>query len=387
MVWPRTSLWDPSRWDAAESTVCVCGGGHLAHVFATSLGACADLQVRVLTRRPAEWSRELEIHYLDKYLLRGRIETATDDPALAVAGADIVFVTTPASIFKEILCRIRPCVESDAWVGAIPGTGGFDWVARETLGPRTRVFGFQRAPYVCRTLRYGHSVALTGIRPKVRMAALPPGEAPGLAARLAKYLNLPIEVTPHFLPVTLSPGNPLFHPARVFALFGDWDGRTIHEVCPLFYEEWDAAATDYYLRLDRELQAVCQALPVDMSAVRPVLAHYDARTPVELTRRIQGLTALRGILAPMHPVDDGFVPDLEHRFVTEDILHCLAVQRAVARLTGVRTPTMDEIIAWAESHVPSASDRPGPALPEFYGITDVAALVRHSGVGDPPPSE
>ncbi len=354
----------------------------MAHVLATALGACPELLVRILTRRPSEWSRELEIHYRQEYLLRGAIETATDDPAVALAGAEIVFITTPANIFKEILGRIQPHVESGAWVGALPGTGGFDWIARETLGPGTRVFGFQRAPYVCRTIRYGKSVALSGIRPKVRMAALPPGEAPGLARRLSAYLNLPIEITPHFLPITLSPGNPLFHSARLFALFRDWDGRTTLRTCPLFYEEWDAAATDCYLSLDRELQAVAKALPVDMSAVRPVLAHYQAATPIELTQRIQGIEALRGILAPMRPVDDGFVPDFEHRFVTEDILHGLAVQRAVARLAGVPTPTMDEIIAWAKSHISTDPNRPEPALPEHYGIHDVATLVDRSGACD-----
>src|SRR3712207_26784 len=61
--------------------------------------------------------------------------------------------------------------------------------SRHLLDDTTRIFGLQRAPYVCRTLSYGEVVHLSGIRSVVHLAALPGSLVTDAADRKSTRLN------------------------------------------------------------------------------------------------------------------------------------------------------------------------------------------------------
>jgi hypothetical protein len=79
-----------------------------------------------------------------------------------------------------------------------------------------------------------------------------------------------------------------------------------------------------------------------------------------------------------------FVPNFEYRYLTEDVPYGLVVTRAIADLVGVETPTIDEVIDWAQDVLhrsylvegelrgADASDLP---IPQNYGITEVHDLI------------
>ena len=151
--------------------VAVCGGGSLAHAVVAVVGARDDVQVRVLTRQPQRWSREVRGIYLDVAEVRGRVAVASSDPQRVVAGADVVLLCVPACARERVLTDIAPFVDTRAWIGCFPGFGGFDWQARGILGPQARIFGLQRVPYVRKTISYGEAVWISGIRPRLVLGA------------------------------------------------------------------------------------------------------------------------------------------------------------------------------------------------------------------------
>src|SRR6266481_983765 len=119
--------------------VCICGGGHVAHALAAVMGANPDVSVRIATRRPEAWSTEL--HGVHRGLvIIGRPELVTADLAVAIDGADLVFIAAPAFAHRSIMAGIKDFVAPRTWVGALPAPGFFDWAAASEL-PGSRIFG------------------------------------------------------------------------------------------------------------------------------------------------------------------------------------------------------------------------------------------------------
>ena len=43
-----------------------------------------------------------------------------------------------------------------------------------------------------------------------------------------------------------------------------------------------------------------------------------------------------------------FIPNFQYRYLTEDVPYGLVVTRALGELINVKTPTIDEVISWAQ---------------------------------------
>ena len=364
--------------------VAVCGGGSLAHAVVAVVGARDDVQVRVLTRQPQRWSREVRGIYLDIAEVRGRVAVASSDPQRVVAGADVVLLCVPAWARERVLTDIAPFVDARAWIGCFPGFGGFDWQARGILGPQARIFGLQRVPYVRKTISYGEAVWISGIRPRLVLGALPAADAPDVARLIENLMAIPTDPLPHYLPVTLSASNPIFHPARIHAAFAHLtDGATLQDRT-LFYEEWDDAASETYLALDDELQSICRAIPADMSAAQPIRAHYGVDDAAALTHRIRSLRPLRDRYLPLLDTGSGYVPDTHSYYFTEDIPFGLLVIKVVGQIAGIATPRTDAVLGWAQRAMgqeyvvdggATGRDAEGLPLPARYGISNLRQLV------------
>lgn len=366
--------------------VAVCGGGSLAHVIAAVAGANPDFEVRVLTRRPAEWSETLRVLFEDVEL-RGRIAVASSDPADVIPGAHVVGLAVPSVARPEVLARIAPYVEPGQWVGSFPGFGGFDWLARSILGPGPRLFGTQRVPFVCRKLEYGHVVEVTGVRPQTFVAALPATAVTEIADLLHDLLGVAIVPMGNYLCVSLSLSNPVFHPSRIYSYFRDWHPGVTYPTPELFYEDWDERATEAFARLDAEVQAICRALPLDMAYVKPIVQHYEVPSLAALSAKIRGIRALRGRPLPLRRNGHGYVPDLSAYYFTEDIPYGAVVLRAIAEVTGVETPFLSEVVEWGgrilgldlmrEGRIagPDAAHLP---LPRHFGIDTIDELARRA---------
>lgn len=364
----------------------VCGGGSLAHVVAGIAGANADVEVRVLTRRPDAWSHSLRVCHGDMEVA-GRVAVVSSNPGDVIPGADVVAMAVPSCARAEVLRGIAPFVEERQWVGSLPGFGGFDWLARSILGSAPRLFGTQRVPFVCKKIHYGHSVLVTGIRPQTFVAALPSSEVMEIANLLGLLLDVPVIPMGNYLCVALSPSNAVFHPARIFSFFRDWQPGTTYLAAEMFYDDWDDRATEVFGTMDAEMQNICRAIPLDMAYVKPIVQHYEVPSLAYLTAKIRSIRALSGRPMPLVRNGHGFTPDLDAYYFTEDIPYGIVIVRAIADVAGVATPAMDEVISWSERITGAEYLRHGRVaggdaatlpIPRNFGIDSLDELVRRA---------
>lgn len=402
-----------------RDVVTVVGGGSVAHALVAVLGAQESTEVRVLTRRPAEWGETVRGYYRSgngkDLIIEGRVARASDDPAEVIPGSQVLMVAAPFPAHREILEKIRPHVTPEMVVGGFPGFGGFDWQARWILGRDApsggpTLFGLQRIPYVSHKIAYGHKVAITGIRPQLFIAALPAHRAHPVAELLHRLLHTRVVPTGNYLNITLSTSNPIMHPARLYTLFRHWRPGLTYEQRPYFYRDWDEESTLTYLRCDAELHDICRALPLDLGYVKPLVQHYEVATQEDITPVIQGLPSLGHRRAPMRLAGQvgeeetdqegadqegaapegnggGWEPDPASWYFTEDIPYGIVLQRAVAEIAGVPTPTFDAIIRWAQELMGkeylvdgrvAGRDAAELPIPQRYGISTVEELVRRA---------
>lgn len=96
--------------------------------------------------------------------------------------------------------------------------------------------------------------------------------------------------------------------------------------------------------------------------------------------------AYRGITAPMREVRPGeYTIDFTHRFLSEDVPFGLVVTKAIAEIVGISTPTLDEVIAWAQEKLGKqyligarliGSEVPELRIPQNNGIRTPKDLIR-----------
>lgn len=367
---------------------CICGGGNLAHALVAVLGSLPYTEVSLLTRSPARWGSRVRLLYQDELELFGRLTCVSSDPSEVIPDANVIILSLPSFARRSVLRGIYPFIKETAWVGSIPGWGGFDWEARQELGRAFKIFGVHRTPYICRVVDYGESVYVSGVSPELFLSAIPRASTEDISALIKDALNIPVVRLDNYLSVTLTPSNSVCHPVRLYSLFSEWEEGIFYEREFLFYEEWDELASEMFIKCDRELQNICRALPLDMSWVPPILKHYRAATATELTQRMRGIRALKGIHAPLRETLAGFVPDLDSRFFTEDIPYGMFVIRCVGQIAGVPTPTFDHIINWSQKLLgvellsPTGDVGAGATetlpLPQNFGIFTVEELARRA---------
>jgi hypothetical protein len=350
------------------------------------MGSNPAVDVRVLTRRPSDWDSVVKV-YWDENVTIGRVSAVSANAAEVVPGSDVVLLALPAFARRPLLEKIRPHHAPSMWIGSMPGAEGFGWVAGEVLGPKAKIFGTDRSPYTCRIVEYGNSVRISGTRPSVSLGALPLKKAAQIRGTLEMLLGIGMDPAPNYLAIMLTNANAILHPTRLYALFKDWRKGQRYPRKFLFYRKWSALTTKMYLSCDLEIQTLIGKLPIDCSSIRPIMERYGATSPQEITALIRTSVTLSAIPAPLVNREKGYEPNFGHRFFTEDICHGLVSLRAVAEMIDSPTPTIDEILYWAQEHLGRtflngkklhrAGNHDLP-LPANFGIKDIDGLVRRA---------
>ena len=333
--------------------VTIVGGGNVGTQFAVHCSEKGNT-VTLFTSRPERFSKELRIVDAQGNLLHSGIVSATDDPADAFSAAELIFITTPSFMADEVAGKILPHVKKGAFIGFVPGTGGYECAFHDALKKGCILFGLQRVPSVARLRKYGDTVCAVGYRAKLHLAAIPSAMTKRCCELVSDMLDMPCEGLANYLNVTLTPSNPILHTSRLYSLFCDYaEGRAYPRV-PLFYEEWNDESSERLFRCDDELQKVCAALAdFDLTQVRSLKEHYESDTPQKLTQKIRSIESFRGISTPMVAKEGGYIPDFSSRYFTADFPYGLAILRQIAAFCAVATPAMDEIYAWYEQIVGS----------------------------------
>lgn len=330
--------------------ICICGGGNLAHVVGGFLSAKPDCEVRLLTRHPERWQedRSLQLTDINGRSFDSRFAVISSDPALTVAGADMVLLCLPGFAIAQVLESVKNHISAHSLVGSIVSSTGFFLMAQKILPERTGLFGFQRVPFIARINEYGKSASLLGYKPSLAFATINVSNPQELGNTLSKLFNVPVTWLDSYLKVTLTNSNPLLHPCRLYGIFGK--GKTVFDRPVLFYEEWDDLSSQTLIDCDNEFRLLLDRLGITGQEIAPILDYYDSHDAHSLTDKIRSIQAFKGLIAPMIQTENGkYGPDWQNRYFAEDIPYGLLIIKAFACKYCIDTPTIDRIIEWAQS--------------------------------------
>jgi NAD/NADP octopine/nopaline dehydrogenase, alpha-helical domain len=329
-----------------------------------------------------------------------RLRIISADPAEVIPNADMVMIVVPAYVHALVLRRIKPYVSDATTIGCLPTRGCFEFEAAQLVprdGARRRIFGLQTLPWSTRVVTPGKIVNIGAAKAEVVLAALPASDGRGIAARLSEILGTHVVATDGFLNLTLGNPGQFIHPGLMYGHFSSWRGGEFdQDGIPMFY----ADATDEMGKLVEGLSddaiTVARAIEagsgnvLNLSEVVPVhewllssYAHVTGDLSTVATCFRTGPIQARK--APTIEVRPGrFVPNFGYRYLTEDVPFGLVMTRALADIVGVKTPTIDEVVRWAQSAMQKdylvggkleGADARDLPMPQHHGVSALGDLV------------
>lgn len=331
--------------------ICICGGGALSHVISGWISK-SGVNVNILTRHPESWEKNIKIltpeGAFDSVL--GKISSDAQD---VIPEADVILVTVPGYANEQVLKQISPYIKKDARVGGVFCSSGFFFEALKILPQETKLWGFQRVPFISRVENYGHSAYLLGYRPEFKIATERMNELESEEFRewIEEKFGSKTTLMKNYYEVSITNSNPILHTARLYTMFKEWGENDWSDRNILFYEEWTSEASSLLIEMDKELFRLLKYLPVSDSYLIPLLEYYESHDAESLTEKIRSISGLKGILSPMKKIKDGWVPDYTNRYFTEDFGYSLRYIWELAKKYNVDTPNIDRVYEWGEGKI------------------------------------
>lgn len=327
--------------------ICICGGGSLGHVCAGFLSAQPSVQVNLYTRHPEDWSHDLTV--TDPYgkVFHGHLNRISDNVGTVTANCDIILLCLPGFAIEETLAQISPFI-GKACVGSIVCSTGFFFAAHRILASDTRLFGFQRTPFIARTEKYGHSANLLGYKNQIAIAVENVTDRDSFRKLVEHLWQTPTKLLDSYYEVSLTNSNPILHTGRLYSMWKDWNGE-VYDHNILFYREWTVEAGRILIEMDSEFMRLLDVLPVAKSSIPTLLDYYESTDAESLCMKIRSIPAFRNITSPMKEVSGGWIPDFSSRYFTEDFPYGLSFIRQLAKEHDIPTPAIDKVYEWGIS--------------------------------------
>lgn len=352
----------------------IVGGGSSAHVLIPFLSG-ADLEVNILTRRPTEWSQEVElqlqsIHGELKETFKGSLTKISDKPAEVIPQADFIILCMPVCKYRIALHGLAPHLEKNkaVFVGAIYGQAGFNWMVGEIEQKfelsNVTTFAVGLIPWICRVIEYGKVGVTYGCKEINVVAVSPPEQFRTLDDLFLKNIcerwlkKGAFRQSANFLSLTLSVDNQIIHPSRCYGLFLSHGGRWANkEDVPYFYRDYDERSAALLGELDGDYSKIRDVIRArypdrDFTYMLDYLALERLSYQSENTDIRESFTTsltLGAIKPPtVHQENGEWAIDTNHRFFTDDIHYGLCIAKWAADQLGLAVPTIDRIIEWVQ---------------------------------------
>lgn len=331
--------------------ITVCGGGSLGHVCIGVLSQCEGVKVSLLTQHPEQWNPSIMVTDCNGKQMDGRLHSISSDPSVVIPAADIVLFCLPGFLIEKTLMQIKPFLRTEILLGTVVSSTGFFFVAHRVLSANTKLFGFQRVPFIARVTEYGHAANLLGYKSSLAVATERIENAEDIRLLIEQLFATPTRLLDNYLEVALTNSNPILHTGRLYSLWSKWDGKP-YDRCLLFYKEWTTDAAEWLIRMDAEFKELLNHLPMNPDAIPSLLDYYESSDAETLAAKLRSIKAFQNIVAPMKELQaGGWVPDFESRYFTEDFPYGLKYIVDLAREYGVSTPSIDEVFAWGMSKI------------------------------------
>jgi opine dehydrogenase len=293
---------------------------------------------------------------------RGRLQTVTADLAAALDGADVVLLAVPAFAQESLAAELGPRLTERQIVFLAPGTFGSYVMARAIAragGRMPRAFAETGTlPYLARKTGPAEVTA------PVRAVNLPVGVFPG--SRTAEVVDVLRQLYDTLRPcadaldVALTNVGPVLHPPLVLLNLGAIDAGS-----------FDIHATGTTRSARKLIDALDSERVRAREGWRYAAPHYEMATYYDEARAAEGLY---GAGARAKLLASGLWSEeltLEHRYVTEDVVHGLALLESAARTVGVPTGASTGLLQVFGALLDDELTGRGRAL-EHHGLGDFA---------------
>lgn len=412
-----------NKHSAADSIrVLICGTGSSTHVLAGIMSTKPNVEVRVLTQnadKAQRWNELLRQDNLTVTMRRKNDEDVTlianhfmitSEPGKAASGCDIIIFAIPAFLHATYLALLKPYIEDGCVIVGLPGQNGFEFDVREALGQRLNdciVMNFESLPWICRTTEFGKSARIFGTKEKL-VGALQGHLGKARVKDPLSCLKRLLGETPklvisgHLIGITLRSPNAYSHPPIMYGRWKDWDGKPLNQPA-LFYQGVDEETAELLNQASEEVVSISKQImlkypQVDLTQVIPMydwdISCYgnDIKDKTNLMTALRTNSGYEGITHPMTRTEDGkYIPDFNHRFLTEDIPFGLVVIRGIAEIAGTPTPCIDKVLTWSQKKLGKeylvGSNLAGKDLmttrcPQKYGFTTLADILGENLPGE-----
>jgi opine dehydrogenase len=325
--------------------IAVLGSGPIGHALGALLGSRPEYRVRLWGRRvPRRVPLTLECFGREGLYAVGAVSA---EPSIrrAVDGAEIVVITVPAHVRHRVLDRIADRVRNSSLLLAWEGMGRFAESLRSLRIGGPVIVGLQRSPILSRIRRPWQSVEILGVRSRVVAATVDPADVPSARRLLERCFPFRFDVAPTYRCVSLSPANPLIHPARLYAVAHSRRGEGA--LPAHFYADWDDEASATLLALHQEVASLRRALRLPVRFVRTLVDGAAPPSPAQVTHDIRSEHRLAEIMLPVvRKSPHRLQLDRTHRFFREDIGEGLSYILSIAHRARVEMPTAKAIHRW-----------------------------------------
>jgi len=361
-----------------KPVICVCGGGNASHVYIALFGSrgyevnvFADFgdETERLQKAQDEVGGVTAMDRCDPDALKEHKGAATKiskDPAEIFPKCDVIFISLPSFAFKPILDKMKPHLKDGSVIYYLPGQGGCDFIVRKEMAEelasgKLSFCGVMPMPFNARIKDYGKTVDLAAFKDVYDLAAFPGKDGEASGKLLSEILGKPVNVGGNMAALHLQGANPNIHPARVYGLWKDWDGKTPYAENPFFYETWDDASAELADGISRERCGVwCEIVKQsggtagkdsDVKQIREYIfqCYGKAIADPSTTKGVFSTNnGYKGFKCPMKEVEGGFVPDFANRYFSEDFPESFAIYKGLADLVDYPTPVIDACFLWAQ---------------------------------------
>ncbi len=329
-------------------TICIIGGGSLGHVCA-GVFAVNGYRVSLLTGHPDQWEKEISVTDCDGNVFSGELTVISSSPEEVIPHTDIVLLCLPGYLIEEKLREIAPFLTPDTYVGSIVSSTGFFFIAHKVLSSTTKLFGFQRVPFIARVDQYGKSAKLLGYKSLLKIAVENSVYSQEFAAELSSVLKTPVELVDNFYEVSLTNSNPILHTGRLYTLWRNPRSHFPVKTPVMFYADWTDEASEILIAMDEEFGVLLNTIGVSRDVVPTLLDYYESTDSTSLTAKLRSIPAFMPIQAPMKKTDEGWIPDFNSRYFTEDFPYGLRYIRDFAHRLNIPTPVIDRVYTWGLS--------------------------------------
>lgn len=404
--------------DDSKVKLVICGSGNGAHALAGIASSQPNTEVRLLTlsqHKAQRWADLLEHEDFTVSLyeqgkkyseLKTKPILVTNDPGKVIPGCDVIAFVLAAFAHEKYLNAIKPFMEPGMILVGLPGQAGFEFQYRVILGKLSNqitLINYESLPWTTRLNEFGKSCDVLGTKNAMlgalKIGSTAPQKDPyKVMQRLLG--NKPLLTTKgDLLTVSLMSVNAYLHTSILYDKWAHWDGKPLDEK-PLSYHGLSQDGATLMSRISDEVLTITNVVSnlrpqTDLSQRIHILDWYkkcyggDIDDTSNLYTAITTNTAYRGLTHPILQNEDGkWVPDLTHRYLTEDIPYGLVVIRGIAEIVGVATPNMDKIITWAQEKLNKkylvngklqGVDVKHTRAPQRYGFTTLRDVIGDSG--------